>query len=205
MRMAPLKQILPRKNADHASRRRIELEVAGSQLYTSANVLAAEARVLAAATHSDGATVTEQIVELALLEAQANGIPVNDGQAALVRSLATSGRRVQLALAPAGAGKTTALGVLADAWAVASNPSVTTGAWRLRVTAIWPRKRELDVVVPFGDVDAPVSAVLDGLQKCGALDDDVRVVELVADKRLADASDEPKTIIHLELLEVSRA
>jgi conjugative relaxase-like TrwC/TraI family protein len=92
-------------------------EVAGTQLYTSTDVLEAEARMLAAASRTDGAAVADWVVELALLEAQANGIPVNDGQAALVRSLATSGVRVQLGLAPAGAGKTTALGVLAHAWA----------------------------------------------------------------------------------------
>ncbi|MGH8961684.1 MAG: ATP-dependent DNA helicase [Jatrophihabitantaceae bacterium] len=92
-------------------------EVAGSQLYTSTAVLEAEARIVAAASRVDGATIDGQVVELALLEAQANGIPVNHGQAALVRSLATSGCRVQLALAAAGSGKTTALGVLADAWA----------------------------------------------------------------------------------------
>ena len=44
------------------------------------------------------------------------GVPLNAGQAALVGDLATSGRRIQLALAPAGTGKTTALQVLADAW-----------------------------------------------------------------------------------------
>jgi conjugative relaxase-like TrwC/TraI family protein len=92
-------------------------EVAGSQLYTSREVLEAEARILAAASLTGGAAIAGQVVELALLEAQANGTPVNDGQAALVRSLATSGLRVQLSLAPAGAGKTTALGVLAHAWA----------------------------------------------------------------------------------------
>ena len=92
-------------------------EVAGTQLYTSTDVLEAEARILAAASRADGAAVADWVVELSLLEAQANGIPVNDGQAALIRSLATSGLRVHLALAPAGAGKTTALGVLAHAWA----------------------------------------------------------------------------------------
>ena len=34
----------------------------------------------------------------------------------MVREIATSGRRVQLALAPAGTGKTTVMGVLAAAW-----------------------------------------------------------------------------------------
>lgn len=92
---------------------------------------------------------------------------------------------------------------LAAAWSAASNPSIASGTWRLRVTAIWPRRRTIGgAVVPFADVDAPISAVLDGLQRCGALDDDVRVMEVRADKRLADDDDGPKTIIHLELLEM---
>ena len=44
------------------------------------------------------------------------GSTLNPGQAQLVRELATSGARVQLALAPAGTGKTTALRALARAW-----------------------------------------------------------------------------------------
>lgn len=91
---------------------------------------------------------------------------------------------------------------LGAAWAAASNPALASGTWRLRVTAVWPRKRDLGgVVVAFGDVDAPISAVLDALQRCGAIDDDVRVIELRADKQLADDSETPKTIIHLEMLE----
>ncbi len=100
------------RRADGAS----VFKVAGAELYTSTAVLEAEARILVAAARADGATVTAEAVELALLEARANGIPINDGQADFVRSLATSGRRVQLGLAPAGAGKTTALGALAFAW-----------------------------------------------------------------------------------------
>ena len=57
-------------------------------------------------------------MELAELEWSANsgGRVLNTGQAAMVRDIATSGRRVQLALAPAGTGKTTVMGVLAAAW-----------------------------------------------------------------------------------------
>ncbi|MGI8678510.1 MAG: MobF family relaxase [Jatrophihabitans sp.] len=90
--------------------------VVGSQLYTSTAVLDAEARIMHAATLVDGRSLDATTVDVALLEAAANGMPLNDGQAALVRDLATSGRRVQLAIAPAGSGKTTALGVLAAAW-----------------------------------------------------------------------------------------
>ncbi len=90
--------------------------VAGAQLFTSTAVLDAEERILRAAALLDGRSSDETTVDRALLEAAANGTRLNDGQAALVRDLATSGRRVQLAIAPAGSGKTTALGVLAAAW-----------------------------------------------------------------------------------------
>jgi DNA primase catalytic core len=90
--------------------------VAGAQLYTSWAVLDAEALLLAAAGRGDGRRAEPATVELALLEATANGAELNPGQAQLVRELAGSGARVQLALAPAGAGKTTALATLARAW-----------------------------------------------------------------------------------------
>jgi ATP-dependent exoDNAse (exonuclease V) alpha subunit len=54
--------------------------------------------------------------DLALLEMAANGSTLNAGQASLVRQMCTSGARLQLAIAPAGAGKTTAMRALALAW-----------------------------------------------------------------------------------------
>ena len=53
---------------------------------------------------------------MALLEQAANGTTLNPGQAALVTQMATSGARLQLAIAPAGAGKTTAMRALTAAW-----------------------------------------------------------------------------------------
>jgi len=91
--------------------------VARTQLFTSQAVIDAEARLLTAAHRTDGRTVTAEAVDMALLESTANGRELNPGQVALVGELATSGARVQVALAPAGTGKTTALGVLARAWA----------------------------------------------------------------------------------------
>ena len=65
----------------------------------------------------DGRTVDDTSIGLALLEYQANQeLELNAGQVALVREMATSGARVQLALAPAGTGKTTAMATLAAAW-----------------------------------------------------------------------------------------
>ncbi|MDP9459878.1 MAG: relaxase domain-containing protein, partial [Actinomycetota bacterium] len=87
--------------------------VAGAQLYTSAAVLDAEALLLAAAGRTEGRRMDPGVVELALLEIAANGRELNPGQAQLVRQLACSGARVQLAIAPVGAGKTTALAALA--------------------------------------------------------------------------------------------
>ena len=46
----------------------------------------------------------------------ANGIALDAGQASLARQMCTSGARLQLAIAPAGAGKTTAMRALALAW-----------------------------------------------------------------------------------------
>ncbi|SOC51155.1 MobF family relaxase [Ornithinimicrobium cerasi] len=90
--------------------------VAGSQLFTSTAILEAEQRLVAAAGVTDGRRACAQDVDVALLEQVANGVTLNAGQAALVKSMATSGARVQLAIAPAGSGKTTAMRALARAW-----------------------------------------------------------------------------------------
>ena len=90
--------------------------VAGSDLFTSTRILAAEQRLVAAAGRTDGRVLDAGTVELALLESAANGNALDAGQAALVRSMCTSGARLQLAIAPAGAGKTTAMRTLVQAW-----------------------------------------------------------------------------------------
>ncbi|KRE62948.1 MobF family relaxase [Nostocoides sp. Soil756] len=88
----------------------------GSDRFTSPRILAAEQRLTAAARRADGIAVDPEEAQLAALEAAMRGVTLNRGQSDLVVSLATSGRRVQLVLAPAGSGKTTALAVLADLW-----------------------------------------------------------------------------------------
>ena len=89
----------------------------GAELFTSSKVLGAEERLVAAAGRHDGYAVSTDSVDLALLESTANGITLNAGQATLVKEMATSGARLQLAIAPAGSGKTTAMRALASAWA----------------------------------------------------------------------------------------
>ena len=91
-------------------------DVAGSQLYSSATVLADEKFLVDAAHRRDGRAVSSSDVDLALLESVANGLNLNTAQAHLVRQMATSGARVQLAIAPAGSGKTTAMSALTAAW-----------------------------------------------------------------------------------------
>jgi conjugative relaxase-like TrwC/TraI family protein len=90
--------------------------VAGADLYTSQRILDAEARLVAAAGRSGGASVEQAVVELALLEMAANTTALDTGQALLVRQMCSSGARLQLAIAPAGAGKTTAMRALTLAW-----------------------------------------------------------------------------------------
>ena len=90
--------------------------VAGAALYTSQRILDAEARLVTTAGRRGGASVEQVAVELALLEMAANGTALDAGQAALVRQMCTSGARLQLAIAPAGAGKTTAMRALTLAW-----------------------------------------------------------------------------------------
>ncbi len=88
----------------------------GAARYTSSRILEAEQRILAHAARTGGRAVPEGVVDLALLEALANGTHLTAGQRDLVRSMTGSGRRVQLAIAPAGTGKTTAMRTLAAAW-----------------------------------------------------------------------------------------
>ena len=90
--------------------------VAGANLYTSQRILDAEQRLLTIAGRRDGAAAHETAVDLALLEMAANGSALDRGQASLVWQMCTSGARLQLAIAPAGAGKTTAMHALTLAW-----------------------------------------------------------------------------------------
>jgi DNA primase catalytic core len=90
--------------------------VAGADLFTSTRILDAERRLVGTAGRRDGQIISATAVDTALLEATANEITLNAGQAALVREMSTSGARLQLAIAPAGTGKTTAMQALATAW-----------------------------------------------------------------------------------------
>ena len=90
--------------------------IAGALAYTSQRILDAEQRLVATAGRRDGAAVHASAVDLALLEMAANGTALDAGQTVLVRQMCTSGARLQLAIAPAGAGKTTAMQAITAAW-----------------------------------------------------------------------------------------
>ena len=90
--------------------------IAGADLYTSQRILNAEQRLVTAAGRRDGTVLDRTVVDLALLEMAANGTALDTGQASLVRQMCTSGARLQLAIAPAGAGKTTAMRALTLSW-----------------------------------------------------------------------------------------
>lgn len=92
--------------------------MAGGQLYTSVAVLEAEERIVAAAGSGGARTASAGDIDLAVLEwsANNNGRTLNTSQAALVRAVAGSDRVLTLAMAPAGTGKTTAMGALAAVW-----------------------------------------------------------------------------------------
>ncbi|WP_130011164.1 MobF family relaxase [Serinicoccus sediminis] len=90
--------------------------VHGSQAYSSQAILSAEEELLALGLRRDGRQADASVVETVLATQSADGPSLDRSQTAMVRNLATSGCRVQVALAPAGAGKTAALRVLARAW-----------------------------------------------------------------------------------------
>ncbi len=84
--------------------------------YTSQRILWAERRLVDTAARTGGRAADQNSVTLALLQSMANREALNAAQQALVRGMATSGLRLQLAMAPAGTGKTTAMRALATAW-----------------------------------------------------------------------------------------
>lgn len=96
----------------------------GETRYTSPGVLAAEQQLLAAAHRTGYRALSDVRGEIAVAGVGADGFELNDAQAAMVRDLATSGAAVQLALAPAGTGKTTTMSVLAQAWAASGGQVV---------------------------------------------------------------------------------
>lgn len=84
-----------------------------AEVFATADVLAAEARLLAATTEAGSVPVLEeQIVEAVL----AGHGQLDDGQAAAVAAVTTARRPVDVLVGPAGTGKTTTLRAVREAW-----------------------------------------------------------------------------------------
>lgn len=91
-----------------------------SQIYTSPRTLADEAKLIEMSLAPGGHTIPDTTVTAAVeaynTDPANKDRQLNHGQIEVIRRFATSGRRIQLANAPAGSGKTTAMRVLTDAW-----------------------------------------------------------------------------------------
>ncbi|WP_255123015.1 MobF family relaxase [Rhodococcus sp. 14-2470-1b] len=170
-----------------------------SQLLTTAAVLDAEARIVALAARTDGIAIDDKHVEIALLESAANGLDLNAGQRSLVRAMATSGAKVQLALAPAGTGKTASMKALTTAWqnaagrvvgfaptaaaaAVLRQDILTTTDTLAKFVDITQRLREgRSVKVPqwYTDIGEDTLVIVDEAGMTGTLDLDEAITALV--------------------------
>ncbi|WP_230591961.1 MobF family relaxase [Rhodococcoides fascians] len=170
-----------------------------SQLLTTAAVLDAEARIVALAARTDGIAIDDKHVEIALLESAANGLDLNAGQRSLVRAMATSGAKVQLALAPAGTGKTASMKALTTAWqnaagrvvgfaptaaaaAVLRQDILTTTDTLAKFVDITRRLREgRSVKVPqwYTDIGKDTLVIVDEAGMTGTLDLDEAITALV--------------------------
>ncbi|MBE1876118.1 MobF family relaxase [Myceligenerans pegani] len=105
-------------------------------LYTSQDLLDAEARLLKHAVTRSAPTIDLDVLHAAATRAETASVGrakhggsmrLDAGQAAALASVATSGRRVDLLVGPAGAGKTTAMRVLKDAWTHEHGPGSVIG------------------------------------------------------------------------------
>jgi limonene-1,2-epoxide hydrolase len=90
--------------------------VAGSELFTSARILAAEQRLVAAAGRIDGRVVEAERWSWRCWRQLPTETPWMPAKPLWFVPCAPPGARLQLAIAPAGAGKTTAMSTLARAW-----------------------------------------------------------------------------------------
>lgn len=87
-----------------------------STLYTTTQILEAEERIVTAGRDRTGRRLEPAAIQDALERSRQAGRELNVGQQGMVRAFCCSGRVVQLGIAPAGAGKTTAMRVVAQAW-----------------------------------------------------------------------------------------
>jgi hypothetical protein len=97
------------------------------EVLTSPEVLAAEDRLLAATDDTTAPTITGDAVEHAITTPLANERVLAPDQADAIRTIATSGRTVDVLVGPAGTGKTTTLTSLRAAWEAQHGPGSVVG------------------------------------------------------------------------------
>jgi len=95
----------------------------GTGRFTSARILAAEEHLVAAGGTPGAPALPVQVVDEALARADARGGLAAD-QADAVRRFTGSGRQLDVLIGPAGAGKTTTMRAIVDAWQSAGLPVV---------------------------------------------------------------------------------
>jgi conjugative relaxase-like TrwC/TraI family protein len=167
----------------------------GATIYTSKQMVAAERRILAAARQFGGRVAGEADVELALADSAARGKTLNPGQAALLREMVGCGRRVTLALAPAGTGKTTAMAGLSHAWRSSGGTVVglaptATAAIELATDLsaptdtvakyVWSATRAADAPAWFDSIDDNTLIIVDEAGKAGTLELDAVIGHALA-------------------------
>lgn len=86
-----------------------------SVAYSSEEILAAEGRLITRADDMSAPTVEASVVE-AIAQKEVLGHLLSDEQVRTLSTIAVSGRQVDLLIGPAGAGKTTAMRALHNAW-----------------------------------------------------------------------------------------
>jgi conjugative relaxase-like TrwC/TraI family protein len=109
----PTPELLQRPDGESVFRRH------GSQRYTSEQILAAEQRLVDAATRVAGPVVSGFARELAIRRFEKTSdkkVKLNPGQRALVEYFVSSGRALAVAIGPPGTGKSTAMAAVRKAW-----------------------------------------------------------------------------------------
>jgi conjugative relaxase-like TrwC/TraI family protein len=88
-----------------------------AERYTTERILAAEQRLVAAATERTGLIAHPALVDSVLQRVERDeGLPLDAGQEALVRAFLEDDRRIVVGIGPAGSGKTTAMRAAGLAW-----------------------------------------------------------------------------------------
>ncbi len=110
------------RRADGSSRFRPQ----HSTVFSSADLLAAEDRLLVRANTLTAPTLKPSLIKAAVSR-DVLGQWLTEGQAQALTKIAGSGRQVDLLVGPAGAGKTTAMRALHTAWTIAHGPGSVVG------------------------------------------------------------------------------